>query len=188
LLLSSSWSWASTSPIDSSAGGDDAPADDFSFGHFGDFTGALGPLVEGWWPMTSSPTAGFTGRAAALPDHEQLSILDVAATYDVDPVMLAAIRIAENGGAGREFGVLSVPAPTYYDQARVAAQSIRANYGRFIAATGQAPTDAAGRVTRAFVDFMSARWAPIGAANDPTGLNAHWAGNVWSVVSSSGLA
>ena len=29
-----------------------------------------------------------------------------------------------------------------------------------------------------FVKFWGARWAPIGAANDPTNLNANWAGNV----------
>lgn len=29
-----------------------------------------------------------------------------------------------------------------------------------------------------FVDFWGARWAPIGAANDPKGLNANWATNV----------
>ena len=33
----------------------------------------------------------------------------------------------------------------------------------------------------AFVAFLSSRWAPVGAANDPTGLNAHWAGNVTAV-------
>jgi hypothetical protein len=187
LLLWSSRSWASTSSIESSAGGDDAGGwGDLLFGDFGDFTGELGPLS--WWPMTSSTASGFTGRAAALPEWEQSTIIELAATYDVDPLMLAAIRIAENGGPGREFGVLSLPAPTYYDQARVAAQSIRANYGRFTTATGQAPTDGSGRVTRAFVDFMAARWAPLGAGNDPTGLNANWPRNVWNVVASSGIA
>lgn len=32
--------------------------------------------------------------------------------------------------------------------------------------------------TAAFVAFWAARWAPTGAANDPTGLNANWAPNV----------
>ena len=36
-----------------------------------------------------------------------------------------------------------------------------------------------------FVKFWGARWAPVGAENDPQGLNQHWTGNVirlWGVV------
>ena len=29
-----------------------------------------------------------------------------------------------------------------------------------------------------FIDFWAARWAPVGAANDPTNLNSNWAKNV----------
>ncbi len=30
----------------------------------------------------------------------------------------------------------------------------------------------------AFVTYLGASWAPVGAANDPRGLNANWVGNV----------
>jgi len=36
-----------------------------------------------------------------------------------------------------------------------------------------------------FVAFFGARWAPVGATNDPHGLNAHWVTNVrqlWGVA------
>lgn len=33
----------------------------------------------------------------------------------------------------------------------------------------------------AFVAFWGARWAPIGAANDPTSLNANWIPNVTKI-------
>ena len=36
-----------------------------------------------------------------------------------------------------------------------------------------------------FVRFWARRWAPVGAANDPTDLNAHWPTNViklWGVL------
>ena len=36
-----------------------------------------------------------------------------------------------------------------------------------------------------FVSFWGARWAPLGAANDPHGLNANWSKNVrqlWNEV------
>jgi hypothetical protein len=37
---------------------------------------------------------------------------------------------------------------------------------------------------RGFVEFWAARWAPVGAENDPTGLNHNWVANVeklWNV-------
>jgi hypothetical protein len=36
-----------------------------------------------------------------------------------------------------------------------------------------------------FVRFWGARWAPIGAKNDPAGLNANWTRNVQKLWSSS---
>jgi hypothetical protein len=95
----------------------------------------------------------------------------------IDPAFLRALRRAENGGPGREFGVLSVPAPTYEDQARVAAESIRRNIERFEQSGGTA-TDSSGRYTKEFIEFFSSRYAPVGAANDLTRLNRHHAGNL----------
>jgi hypothetical protein len=120
----------------------------------------------------------FTGRAASLPAWEQEAIVRIARDVGVDPVALAAIRLAEQGGAGREFGVLSVPAPSYEDQARVAAQSIAANMQRAGVAS----------ITDEFWRVMGARWAPEGAANDPTGLNRHWVRNVSAAFTGSALA
>ena len=34
------------------------------------------------------------------------------------------------------------------------------------------------RFTDRFLEFLGARWAPIGVANDPTNLNQHWIPNV----------
>jgi hypothetical protein len=92
--------------------------------------------------------------------------------------LLRALRRAENGGPGREFGVLSVPAPTYGAQARVAAESIRRSAERF-ERTGRSAVDpTTGRYTTGFIEFFSRRYAPVGAANDPTGLNRYHARNL----------
>jgi hypothetical protein len=105
-------------------------------------------------------------------------IRDAASRASVDPRFLGALRRAENGGPGREFGVLSVPAPTYEDQVRLAAASIRRNVERF-EATGRVAVDPAiGRYSEEFIRFFSNRYAPVGAANDPTGLNQHHARNL----------
>jgi hypothetical protein len=74
--------------------------------------------------------------------------------------------------------VLSVPAPTYEDQARVAAESVRRSVERF-ERTGRAAIDpGTGLYTDEFISFFSSRWAPVGVANDPTGLNRHHARNL----------
>jgi tape measure domain-containing protein len=118
------------------------------------------------------------GALPALPQREQETIRRIAQTQNVDPEFLAALRRAENGGPGREFGVLSVSAPTYEDQARIAAQTIAANRQRFEAQGRTAVDPTSGRYTPDFIRFFSNVYAPLGAANDPTGLNQAHAGNL----------
>ena len=115
---------------------------------------------------------------APLPAAEDALIREAATRAAIDPRLLSALRRAENGAPGREFGVLSVPAPTYADQVRLAAGSIRRSLGRF-EATGRAAIDpATGRYTDEFIRFFSNRYAPVAAANDPTGLNRHHSRNL----------
>src|SRR3990167_6463925 len=122
----------------------------------------------------------FTGFAGRLSTYEQEVIIATAAEIGVPALMLAAIRLAENGRAGREFGVLSESANTYEQQARICALSIRNNCYRYVQKTEQWPIDSAtGQLSRSFVDFMAARWAPRGVENEPNDLNAHWPKNVW---------
>ena len=138
----------------------------------------------------------LTGDAAHLPSHPVLSqedqeavILRVAAQVGVPATFLAAVRIAEGGGLGREFGVLSENAPDYLTQALITASSIRNNQYRYVKAhDGQWPTTPAGELSMEFIEFMASRWAPSGAENDPTGLNKNWAGNVDHAYRNSGLA
>lgn len=130
----------------------------------------------------------LTGPAGTLPDVEQQAILEVAARVGVPAVFLAAIRLAENGRPGREFGVLSEEATTYEAQCRIAALSIRNNTYRYVERFKAWPTDPSGGLSEAFTKFMAARWAPVGTENDPTNLNAHWPGNVWRAYMESGVA
>jgi hypothetical protein len=99
--------------------------------------------------------------AASVSAAAKVLVRNAASRAAVDPRFLGALRRAENGGPGREFGVLSVSAPTYEDQVRLAAASIRRNVERFEA--------------EEFIRFFSNRYAPVGTANDPNGLNQHHA-------------
>jgi hypothetical protein len=93
--------------------------------------------------------------------------------YDTLAPVVAAIRYAENGGEGREYGILHPRVdPTYRSQAGWCAATVQKHWDRYITAGGD-PTD-----VYAYIEDLSYRYCPIGASNDPTGLNQHWLGNV----------
>ncbi len=117
-------------------------------------------------------------NARALPDREAAVIAQEADRTSVDPALLVALRRAENGAPGREFGVLSAAADGLEAQARVAATTVRNNVARFERGGGIAVDPATRRYTEDFLRFFSARYAPVGAANDPSGLNRHHAANL----------
>lgn len=88
-------------------------------------------------------------------------------------MLLLAIRKAENGGPGLEFGVLHPKAKgtNLNTQAGWAAATVVKNYARW-QKSGSKDT---------FIGFLSKVYCPIGADNDPNGLNEHWRGNVETV-------
>ena len=83
--------------------------------------------------------------------------------------IVAAIRYAENGRAGKEYGILHPRVkPTYRSQAGWCAASAMKSYDRWVKA---------GRPGK-YIAFLGARYCPVGADNDPNGLNKHWVKNV----------
>lgn len=110
-------------------------------------------------------------------------ILWATHSFAVDPAYVAAIRRQENGRPGREYGVLTIPAPTYEDQLVACCRTLRNRLVEFrgnplgviVAANGSK------RISYSwpFNQWFGSRWAPLGAANDPRGLNAYWTENVF---------
>ena len=83
--------------------------------------------------------------------------------------VVAAIRFAENGRKGREYGILHPRVkPTYRSQAGWCAATVQKNYDRWTKAGSKGD----------FITFLGNRYCPVGAENDPTGLNKHWIKNV----------
>lgn len=84
--------------------------------------------------------------------------------------ILAAIRHAENGRAGREYGVLHPKAlgKSYRVQCGWAAATIQKNWDRWKKAGSKGK----------FIVFLGNRYCPVGAGNDPDNLNRHWIKNV----------
>jgi len=108
-------------------------------------------------------------------------ILRAGEAYGVDPLFLAAIRQAEAGRPGREFGVLVGAANTYETQVKYTANTITHYLFDYVGN----PTNriiAAGHhriiYNSRFIEYTARRYAPIGAGNDPTSLNANWLKNV----------
>jgi hypothetical protein len=122
--------------------------------------------------------ADAPGNNAAFPDREAAVIAKEADRTFIDPALLAALRQAENGRPGREFGVLSVAADGLEGQARVAATTVRNTVARFEQRGGVAVDPTTRRYTEDFLRFFSARYAPVGAPNDPNGLNRRHAANL----------
>ena len=117
-------------------------------------------------------------------EEEWQIICAVAEKHGVDPYFLGAIRLVENGGPGREMGVLSVDAPSFEAQASVAAKTVRNRLVEYAGnpletrtVFGPSPYR---RIVYAkpWIMWFGRKWAPLGATNDPENLNAHWTLNM----------
>ena len=88
----------------------------------------------------------------------------------VESDFLDAIYLAEGGARARvPYGVLSVTVRSKAQAREVAARVVRREWAVYSALHGRRED---------FATHFARRWAPLGASNDPTGLNRHLAGNI----------
>ncbi len=86
-----------------------------------------------------------------------------------------AIYLAEGGEKAKSpFGILSVKCEGYDHCRQICLNTIRNNRKRY-EEWGHKKFDT-------YLQFLSSRYAPIGAENDPTNLNQYWLGNVKSFL------
>jgi len=92
-----------------------------------------------------------------------------------DPVLFCivfAIRNAENGRRGLEFGVMHPRAKDQPNSLRVqagwCAATVYKNYHRWLKSESKLD----------FIEFLGSRYCPVGAENDPDKLNQYWITNV----------
>ncbi len=120
------------------------------------------------------------GAAAAAKFEDAIRVnIRPGLRRELAPIV-AAIRHAENGAAGREYGVLGPgvrrdmkrKGDTYRPQAGWCAATVQKTYDRWVKA-GK-PGD--------FIPFLGKRYCPVGADNDPNGLNKHWVKNVTRIT------
>lgn len=95
-------------------------------------------------------------------------------TSGVDFCFVQAIRAAEDGPAGAEFGILSVPAPTYDDQLRICINTVTHRLASY--KINPLTRDAFGhiRYSDTWIAYFSEIYAPPSAS--PKNLN--WYPNV----------
>lgn len=86
-----------------------------------------------------------------------------------DSKLADAIWKAEGGHKTKHpYGVKSVKVSSVAEARRVTLVSVRNNWSRWERAGKPEP----------FVTFFAKRWCPVGAENDPQGLNKNWIRNV----------
>jgi hypothetical protein len=87
--------------------------------------------------------------------------------------MASAIFLAEGGKKAKvPYGILSVKVKDEADARRICLNSINNSWARW--EKSGSPGD--------FITFFGARWAPVGASNDPRNLNSNWVRNVRAIM------
>ncbi len=88
-----------------------------------------------------------------------------------------AIKTAEGNN---NYGILSVPCNKGADCRKVCRNTVRKTWGRFLRSKGLKKGNSS--QLYAFVDFLGNRYCPVGAKNDPNGLNVNWKRNVLTIL------
>lgn len=179
-----------------------------------------GPILSfeagGYHTPTGGPSSinEALAREADVVDAIQVNIepyCNDVLTQELSAIV-NAIRLAENGGPGVEFGILDPGCPdSYRDQAGWCAATVRKNLDRFLNGYDREWVDGGwvdvwgpkrrmpqpfgfgpdGEPSPSFNDFieiLAKRYCPVGADNDPDNLNQHWVTNVTNFYQLHGLA
>ena len=105
--------------------------------------------------------------------------------------VVAAIRCQEDGRKGREYGILDARAldKSYRTQAGWCAATVQKNWDRYL--TGGECNNSKctikhkpgnSRDMQSYICYLGHVYCPVGADNDPKGLNRNWIGNVKKIV------
>ena len=131
--------------------------------------------------VMSSWNQSFT-RAGALSSHGP-TIISLAKEYSIDPVLFAAIAFHESA-YGKSKAILTKNNPgglmgknglMVFSSLNDGLESMARTLHNRIIKDGKTTIEKLGSV-----------YAPVGASNDPTGLNNHWVPNISKIVSNLG--
>lgn len=115
-------------------------------------------------------------------------IIKAAQLRSLDPQFLRAIRQQEHGGESRYFGIIEAGVDSWQEQLNACANTVAHRLELYPANPLQRCFNANNQVrlryTPSFIAYFSSHYAPIGADNDPTGMNKSWYSNVLSLYQS----
>jgi hypothetical protein len=126
--------------------------------------------------LLCSPVLADGRSAIVTKDGEAKAVLyDDAIKVNIRPEcraklapIVAAIRYAENGKT-YEYGIIHKRCPKgYRAQAGWCAATVQKNYDRWVKAGSKGD----------FITYLGGVYCPVGAKNDPHGLNKNWVKNV----------
>ncbi|MDD5213304.1 MAG: NlpC/P60 family protein [Candidatus Gracilibacteria bacterium] len=130
-----------------------------------------------------SADSKFDDFRTKFGEKELSSIIKKGVEYSIDPMFLISLRKIENGGSGREFGVMNPSMDTFDGQLNMACRIIQDNMNKYKRVTGENPIASADTFSGEFVAYLSNIYAPIGASDDPNNLNKNHFTNLISSYS-----
>jgi len=93
-----------------------------------------------------------------------------AEIYDAEQIVDAIYKAEGGPRAKKPYGILSVSCGTKDECREICYNTVVNNFTRWQVYGHEIHPD--------FIDFLGSRYAPIGANNDPSGLNRNWVRNV----------
>lgn len=133
-------------------------------------TGGVGKSLKAADPDYAPPFPQFQAKAAPKGVAKPAASATFTPMPQAEAERIAdAIYVAEGGAkAKKPYGILSVKVANEAEARRVAVNTIRNNWKRW---------HDAGKPGE-YLEFLAKRYAPVGAENDPQGLNKNWLKNV----------
>lgn len=130
--------------------------------------------------------AGLLSNAGVLSGYED-TFISVAAAQGIDPVLFVSIAIHETGH-GKSNAVVNKNNPGGLMNPATGSKElfVYSSLTEGIEAMGKTLHNRIIKDGLTTIDRLGSVYAPVGAANDPNGLNQHWVGNVSQHVNSLG--
>lgn len=113
----------------------------------------------------------WASPAGAFPGSGAIKYLNRQATEYSDAEIVNAIYQAEGGSRAQYlYGIRSVPYDTPEEARRICFNTVRNNRARY--------AEYGYKTYNTYLEFLASRYCPVGADNDPKGLNKNWLKNV----------
>lgn len=127
---------------------------------------------------------GAIGSAGVFAGHEE-HFIRIAEKFSIDPVIMAAIALHETG-YGTSNAVVNKNNPGGLMNPNGSGLFVYATLEDGLESLGKTLHNRIVKDGKNTIEKLGSVYAPVGAANDPTGLNNHWVPNITKIVQNLG--